>query len=145
MFFLGNAAQVLLTSHIPAAGWLGFCLGWRKVYIWGGRWEGMLIVNTPEVPGRRISSSLGLVKGSTVRSKHFGKDIMALLRTLVGGEVKEYTEMLEDARVEAMARMVEEAEGLGANAIVNIRFATSQTMSTAAELLVYGTAVILEE
>ncbi len=104
----------------------------------------MIIVNTPGVPGRKINTSLGIVKGSTVRSKHIGKDIIALLRTLVGGEIKEYTEMLEDARGEAMARMAVEAENLGANAIVNIRFATSQTMTTAAELLVYGTAVILD-
>lgn len=116
----------------------------RRPGIGGGGWKRMIIVNTPEVPGRKINTSLGIVKGSTVRSKHFGKDIIALLRTLVGGEIKEYTEMLEDARGEAMARMAVEAENLGANAIVNIRFASSQTMTTAAELLVYGTAVILD-
>jgi len=116
----------------------------RRPGIGGGGWKRMIIVNTPGVPGRKINTSLGIVKGSTVRSKHFGKDIIALLRTLVGGEIKEYTEMLEDARGEAMARMAVEAENLGANAIVNIRFASSQTMTTAAELLVYGTAVILD-
>lgn len=104
----------------------------------------MIIVNTPEVPGRRVTAALGLVMGSTVRSKHIGKDITAGLRTLVGGEIKEYTEMLEEARKEALRRMAKEAQALGADAVVNVRFATSQTMSTAAELLAYGTAVRLE-
>ncbi|HHW91124.1 MAG TPA: YbjQ family protein [Firmicutes bacterium] len=104
----------------------------------------MILVNTPEVPGRRIAAALGLVMGSTVRSKHIGKDITAGLRTLVGGEIKEYTEMLEDARKEAIGRMVKEAQALGADAVVNIRFVTAQTMSTAAEILAYGTAVRLE-
>lgn len=104
----------------------------------------MIIVNTPEVPGRRVTAALGLVMGSIVRSKHIGKDITAGLRTLVGGEIKEYTEMLEEARKEALRRMAKEAQALGADAVVNVRFATSQTMSTAAELLAYGTAVRLE-
>jgi len=104
----------------------------------------MIIVSTPEVPGRRVTEALGLVMGSTVRAKHLGKDIAAGLRTLVGGEIKEYTEMLEDARKEAIRRMVEEAQALGADAVVNVRFATAQTMSSAAEIMAYGTAVRLE-
>jgi uncharacterized protein YbjQ (UPF0145 family) len=104
----------------------------------------MILVNTAEVPGYRVSESLGLVRGSSIRSKHLGKDIVALLRTIVGGEIKEYTEMLEEARQEALQRMAEEARSLGADAVVNIRFATANVMSTAAEILVYGTAVRLE-
>lgn len=104
----------------------------------------MILVNTAEVPGCRIIASLGLVWGSTIRAKHIGKDIVAGLRTLVGGEIKEYTEMLDEARQEALRRMVKEAEQLGADAVVNIRFTTSQVMSTAAELMAYGTAVRLE-
>lgn len=104
----------------------------------------MILVNTPEVPGRRITAALGLVRGTTVRSKHIGKDITAGLRTLVGGEIKEYTEMLEEARGEAIRRMVKEAEALRADAVVNIRFTSAQVMSTAAELVAYGTAVRLE-
>ncbi|MGI6575711.1 MAG: YbjQ family protein [bacterium] len=104
----------------------------------------MILVNTAEVPGYRIIGSLGLVWGSTIRAKHIGKDIVAGLRTLVGGEIKEYTEMLDEARQEALRRMVKEAEQLGADAVVNIRFTTSQVMSTAAELMAYGTAVRLE-
>ena len=101
----------------------------------------MILVTTPDIPGYEIVETFGLVRGSTIRSKHIGKDIVAGLRTLVGGEIKEYTEMLDDAREEALTRMIKEARGLGANAIVAIRFASAQTMSTAAELMVYGTAV----
>ncbi len=104
----------------------------------------MIIVNTPEVPGHEVAEVLGLVKGSTIRAKHLGKDILAGLRTLVGGEIKEYTEMLEEARQMAIQRMVKEAEAKGANAIVNVRFTTSQVMAGAAELLAYGTAVRLK-
>jgi uncharacterized protein YbjQ (UPF0145 family) len=104
----------------------------------------MIVVNTPDVPGRRITKSLGLVRGNTIRAKHLGKDILASLRTIVGGEIKEYTEMLTEARNEALLRMREEAAHLNADAIVNVHFVTSQVMTGAAELLAYGTAVKLE-
>ena len=104
----------------------------------------MHIVNTDFVPGYRITESLGLVRGSTIRAKHLGKDIMAGLRSVVGGEVKEYTEMLVECRNSATNRMREQAEQLGADAVINVRFTTSQVMTGAAELLAYGTAVKLE-
>ncbi|MBN2794052.1 MAG: YbjQ family protein [Clostridia bacterium] len=105
----------------------------------------MLLVNTEQVPGKKIVEVFGMVRGSTIQSKHIGKDFMAGLKTLVGGEITEYTEMLESARQIALGRMVKEAEGIGANAIVNIRFATSAVMQGAAELMVYGTAVTIED
>ena len=101
----------------------------------------MILVNTNEIPGKEIVEVIGLVKGSTIQSKHIGKDILAGLKTIVGGEISEYTKMLEQARQIAIKRMVEDATSKGANAIVNIRFATSAIMQGAAELLVYGTAV----
>lgn len=101
----------------------------------------MILVNTNEIPGMEIVEVFGLVRGSTIQSKHIGKDILAGLKTIVGGEINEYTKMLEQARQIAVKRMVEDAERKGANAIVNIRFATSAIMQGAAELLVYGTAV----
>lgn len=104
----------------------------------------MIVVNTETVPGHRVVEALGVVRGSTIRAKHIGRDIMAGLRNIVGGEVKEYTEMLTETRNESVQRMTREAEALGADAIVNVRFATSQVMSGAAELLVYGTAVRIE-
>lgn len=104
----------------------------------------MIIVSTPEVPGRTITQSLGLVRGNTIRAKHLGKDILASLRMLVGGEIKEYTEMLTEARNEALLRMKQEASAAGADAVVNVRFVTSQVMAGAAELLAYGTAVKLD-
>jgi len=88
---------------------------------------------------------LGLVKGSTIRAKHIGKDILAGFRQLVGGEVKEYTEMLQEARQQAQDRMVEEAKKLGANAVIGVRFGTSQVMQSAAEIVAYGTAVKLKK
>ena len=104
----------------------------------------MIVVNTETVPGHRVVEALGVVRGSTIRAKHIGSDIMAGLRNLVGGEVKEYTEMLTVTRNESVHRMKQEAEALGADAIVNLRFTTSQVMAGAAELLAYGTAVRLE-
>lgn len=104
----------------------------------------MIIVNTETVNGRTITQSLGLVRGNTIRAKHVGKDILASLRMLVGGEIKEYTEMLTEARNQAIQRMSAEASSLGADAVVNVRFVTSQIMSGAAELLAYGTAVKLD-
>jgi uncharacterized protein YbjQ (UPF0145 family) len=101
----------------------------------------LLLTNLETVPGRTIVEHYGLVSGSTVRAKHIGRDIMAGLKNLVGGELKGYTELLGDARTEAVSRMVKQAESLGANAVVNIRFSTSSVSSGAAELYAYGTAV----
>ena len=103
----------------------------------------MIIVSTDYVPGRETVEALGLVRGSTVRAKHVGKDIMAGLRSLVGGEVKEYADMLVETRAESVRRMRKQAESQGADAIVSVRFMTSQVMAGAAELMVYGTAVRL--
>ncbi len=105
----------------------------------------MIILNTDFVPGREIREALGMVRGSTIRAKHVGKDLLAGLRSLLGGEIKEYTEMLIESRNEAVRRMRRQAEELGADAVVNVRFVTSQIMSSAAELLAYGTAVRLDE
>ncbi|MFW5897817.1 MAG: YbjQ family protein [Halanaerobium sp.] len=104
----------------------------------------LIIVNTEEVAGREISEQLGLVRGNTIRARHIGNDVMAGLRNIVGGEVKEYTQMISEAREEALKRMIEEAEKLNADAVVNIRFTTSQVMGGAAEILAYGTAVKLK-
>lgn len=103
----------------------------------------MIIVNTDFVPGREIAGALGLVRGSTIRAKHIGKDIIAGLRQIVGGEIKEYTEILIESRNESIRRMEAEARKLGADAVINVRFVTSQVMPGAAELLAYGTAVKL--
>lgn len=104
----------------------------------------MILTNVESVPGRRIVEHYGLVSGSTVRSKHFGKDFMAGLKNIVGGELKGYTELLEESRKEAVNRMVATARAMGANAVVNIRFSTSSVAAGAAELYAYGTAVRLE-
>ena len=104
----------------------------------------MIIVNTETVAGYKVVESLGAVRGSTIRAKHVGKDIMASLRNLVGGEVKEYTEMMIETRNESVRRMSAMAQGMGADAVINLRFTTSQIMAGAAELLAYGTAVKLE-
>ena len=101
----------------------------------------MFLVTTNSIEGREIVETLGLVRGNTIRARHIGRDIMAGLRTLVGGEIKEYTVMLGQARDQALERMMKQAEKIGANAIVGVRFTTSQTMSGAAEILAYGTAV----
>ncbi|MDE2762585.1 MAG: heavy metal-binding domain-containing protein [Gemmatimonadota bacterium] len=101
----------------------------------------MIVVNTETVPGHQVAEALGVVRGSTIRAKHIGRDIMASLRNIVGGEVREYTEMLTETRNESVQRMKQEARALGADAVVNLRFSTSQVMAGAAELLAYGTAV----
>jgi len=101
----------------------------------------MIVVTTEQIEGKRITETLGLVKGSTIRARHVGRDIMAGLRNIVGGEVKDYTVMLAQAREEALQRMVEQAEEMGANAIIGARFVTSMVMSGAAEMVAYGTAV----
>jgi len=103
----------------------------------------MIIVNTSEIAGKKIKKTIGLVRGSTIRAKHVGRDIMAGLKSIVGGELTGYTEMIEDARKQAVARMGEQAEKLGADAVVNVRFTTSQVITGAAEILAYGTAVKL--
>ncbi len=104
----------------------------------------MLIVNTDFIPGHEVKEMLGIARGSTIRAKHVGKDIMARLRTVVGGEIKEYTDMIIESRAESVRRMTAQAEKMGANAIINVRFVTSQVMVGAAELLAYGTAVKME-
>lgn len=104
----------------------------------------MLLSNLEIVPGRRINKHLGLVQGSSVRAKHIGRDFMAGLKNIFGGELKGYTELLQESRQEAMERMLEQAEAIGANAILNIRFSTSSVTAGAAELFAYGTAVVLE-
>ncbi len=104
----------------------------------------MLLSNLELVPGRRIVKHLGLVQGSTVRSKHAGKDLLAGLKNIVGGELKAYTELLKESREEAVQRMVEQAKAAGANAVLNVRFVTSSITQGAAEILAYGTAVTLE-
>ena len=101
----------------------------------------MFLVTTNSIEGKQILETLGLVRGNTIRARNIGRDIMAGLRTIVGGEIKDYTVMLDQARDQAVERMVNQAEKLGANAIVGVRFTTSQTMSSAAEILAYGTAV----
>ena len=101
----------------------------------------MILTNTETVPGKTIVEFYGVVSGSTVRAKHIGRDIMASLKNIVGGELKGYTELLEEARNEAIERMKQQAESVGANAVVNIRFSTSSVAQGAAELFAYGTAV----
>jgi uncharacterized protein YbjQ (UPF0145 family) len=105
----------------------------------------MILTTTGSVPGRRIIRTLGLVRGSTIRARHIGRDITAALRGIVGGEVFEYTKMMAEAREQSVDRMLEEAQTLVADAVVEIRFTTSMIMSGAAEILCYGTAVITEE
>jgi uncharacterized protein YbjQ (UPF0145 family) len=103
--------------------------------------HGLILTNIESVPGRSIVEHYGLVSGSTVRSKHAGRDFLASLRNVFGGELKAYTELLEEARAEAIERMCTQARALGANAVVNVRFSTSSVAAGAAELYVYGTAV----
>jgi uncharacterized protein YbjQ (UPF0145 family) len=105
----------------------------------------MLLSNLEQVAGYRIVRHLGLVSGNTIRAKHVGRDIMAGLKNIVGGEIRSYTTLLSEARNEAIQRMVAEAERLGANAVVNVRLSTSAVMAGAAELFAYGTAVVMEQ
>jgi len=104
----------------------------------------MLLTTTYNIEGKMIAKTLGVVKGNTIRARWIGRDIAASLKNLVGGEIKSYTKMISDAREEAIKRMVEQAEKMGANAIVGVRFTTSAVMGGASEILVYGTAVIVE-
>jgi uncharacterized protein YbjQ (UPF0145 family) len=104
----------------------------------------MIVVTTDFIPGRTVSKTLGLVRGNTIRARHIGRDIMAGLRNIVGGEIRDYTKMMAESREQAIDRMMEEAESLGADAIINVRFATSMIIQSASEILVSGTAVKLE-
>jgi len=104
----------------------------------------MILTNLEIIPGKKLTKHLGLVQGSSVRAKHVGRDIMASLKNIFGGELKGYTELLQESREEAMSRMQEQASSIGANAILNIRFSTSSVAQGAAELFAYGTAVIVE-
>ena len=104
----------------------------------------MIVVTTPDIPGMRIVTTLGLVRGNTIRARHIGRDIMAGLRNIAGGEIREYTKMMAEAREQSIDRMVEEAEALGADAVVMVRFQTAEMMRGAAEMLCYGTAVRLD-
>ncbi len=104
----------------------------------------MLFTTTENIAGKNITETLGLVRGSTVQSKHIGRDIMAGLKTIVGGELRGYTELLEDAREQALLRLEENAKNLGADAVVNIRFTTSTIAANASEILAFGTAVRFE-
>ena len=104
----------------------------------------VIITNIEIIPGKTIVRHLGMVQGNTVRAKHAGRDIMASFKNIFGGELKGYTELLQEAREQAVARMVEQAEAVGANAVINVRFSTSSITSGAAELFAYGTAVVLD-
>lgn len=120
------------------------CLAFQELFFDMQR-IAMIIVNTEEVPGYAIKEVRGLVQGNTVRTKNMGRDFLAGLKNLVGGEVRGYTQLLTEARQEAMDRMVEQAQQLGANAVLNVRFTTSSVTAGAAELYAYGTAVVLIE
>src|SRR5680860_585825 len=104
----------------------------------------MIVVTTDSVPGREVADVLGLVRGDTIRARHLGKDILAALRNVVGGEIAEYTKLMGESREQAIDRMIERAEELGADAVVATRITTSMVMSQASEILVYGTAVRLK-
>lgn len=104
----------------------------------------MIVTNIETVPGKQIVRHLGMVQGSTVRARHVGRDILASLKNIVGGELKAYTELLNESREQATQRMLEQAQAVGANAVVNVRFSTSSVAVGAAELFVYGTAVVVE-
>jgi len=105
----------------------------------------MIVTTNLEIAGKRIVRTVGLVKGNTIRARHLGRDIAAFFRNVVGGEVKEYTKLIAEAREQALDRMIEDARAKGANAIIMVRFSTSQIMQGAAELLAYGTAVVVED
>ena len=105
----------------------------------------MIVVTTPTIPEKTIIRTIGLVRGNTIRARHVGKDIMAVCRNIVGGEVNEYAKLLAESREQALDRMLVEAEGLGANAIVSVAFTTSVIMGGAAEMMAYGTAVVVAD
>lgn len=105
----------------------------------------MIITTTETVEGKKILRTLGMARGNTIRARHIGRDILALLHNIVGGEIRDYTKLLAESREQSLDRMVADAQRLGANAVVGVRFATSVLMGGAAELLAYGTAVVLED
>ncbi len=104
----------------------------------------MIVTNTENVPGKKVVKIIGVVKGNTVRARHIGRDILAVFKNIVGGEIEEYTKLIAEAREQSLDRMTAEAEALGANAVVNVRFTTSYIMQNASEILAYGTAVVVE-
>lgn len=104
----------------------------------------MIVTTAEKIEGKNITRTIGLVKGSTIRARHVGRDIMAGLRSLVGGEIIDYTKMMAESREQALQRMIEDAEAQGANAIVSLRFTTSMIMQNASEILAYGTGVVVE-
>ena len=105
----------------------------------------MLVVSSPDIPGKKIVKTLGLVKGNTIRARHIGKDILAVFKNVVGGEIQEYTKLMAESREQAIDRMVQDAEQMGANAIISVSTTTSVISQGAAELLVIGTAVVVED
>ena len=104
----------------------------------------MLLSTTDTIEGKKIVRHLGIAKGNTIRARHIGRDIMAILRNIVGGEITDYTKMMAESREQAIDRMIEDAQKLGANAVVRVSFATSMIMGAASEILAYGTAVVVE-
>jgi len=104
----------------------------------------MILSTTDTICGKKIIKHLGLVRGNTIRARHIGRDILAILRNIVGGEISDYTKLMAESREQALDRMIEDAQKLGANAIVQIRFSTSMIMQSASEMLAYGTAVVVE-
>ena len=105
----------------------------------------MLVVTSPDIPGKKIVKTLGLVKGNTIRARHIGKDILAVFKNIVGGEIQEYTKLMAESREQAIDRLIQDAEQIGANAIISVSTTTSVISQGAAELLVIGTAVVIEE
>jgi uncharacterized protein YbjQ (UPF0145 family) len=142
---VGKLEPVLLPEFWNCQNLLKKLISDKFVRRQSGRREGtMHVTNIETIPGKTIVEHFGLVQGSTVRAKHIGRDFMAGLKNLVGGELKGYTELLSEARDEALQRMIREAKLMGANAVVNVRFATSSVAQGAAELFAYGTAVRVE-
>ena len=105
----------------------------------------MLVVTSPDIPGKKIVKTLGIVKGNTIRARHIGKDILAAFKNIVGGEIQEYTKLMAESREQAIDRMIQSAEKMGANAIISTTTTTSVITQGAAELLVLGTAVVIED
>lgn len=105
----------------------------------------MIITTSSTIAGKKIVKTLGLVRGNTIRARHIGKDILAVLKNITGGEIEEYTKLLAESRDQAIDRMIAQAEALGGNAVVDVRFATSYIMANAAEILAFGTAVVTKE
>lgn len=105
----------------------------------------MIIATSSQIAGKRIVKTFGVVRGNTIRARHIGKDILAGLKTIVGGEIQEYTKLMAESRDQSIDRMIDDANSLGANAILDVRFSTSFLMQSAAEILVYGTAVLIED